>query len=286
MQSSFFQTIFGNGRSKGGGKGSCSLCQGTARCKLEGLQDIENPYIGCGSARRSPCTWEECFQSMFELHNETFNIWSHLLGGLYFAKVMRTGPLPAQVSAGSSAVTYLVSAFAHTFGAKSSRWCDILFRFDRAGIANFLYSSVVSVSLVHYRNHQRSRQLAVVISTLVYTGSLYSFIFRNTKDKASSVGLLAIQSILGTLICLSELRSTKSAKVKRIVTRYLPGAVGSAFVGAILFLAYVPERFKRRGGLFYDYLGNSHNIMHVLVLWASRDAYVGMSKWCREIGYN
>ena len=248
------------------------------------LQDIENPYIGCASARKSPCTWKECLRSVFELHNETFNIWSHFIGGLYFAKAAHTGPLPARVSAGSSAITYLVSAIAHTFGAKSPWWSDVLFRFDRSGIANFLYSATVAVSLVHYRGHKQksARTLVVSLSTLIYAGSLHSFIIRNTRDKVNSVGLLAIQSILGTLVCLAEMGTTKSKTVKRLVSRYLPGATGSALLGAILFISYVPERFKRR---WFDYFGNSHNIMHVLVLWSSKDAYVGMTKWCREVGY-
>ena len=263
----------------------CSLC-GSQPCTFEGrnLQDIDNPYIGCGSARKSPCTWAECAKSVFELHNETFNIWSHFLGGLYFLQASRRGPLPARVSAGSSAVTYLTSAVAHTFGAKSPWWCDALFRFDRAGIANFLFSATVSVSLVHYRrpDQKRGRRLAVAASTLIHVASLYSFIVQNTKDKKQSVGLLTVQSILGTIVCLAELNDTKSDVVKRLVARYLPGATGSALLGAILFISYVPERYKRR---WFDYIGNSHNIMHMLVLWSSRDAYVGMTKWCREVNY-
>ncbi len=43
-----------------------------------------NPFIFSGY-RIHHASWTECFVSLFELHNETWNVWTHLVGTLLFA---------------------------------------------------------------------------------------------------------------------------------------------------------------------------------------------------------
>lgn len=47
---------------------------------LVGLAD--NHYILEGY--RAPRSWKECVLSLFQLHNETINVWSHLVGAIVF----------------------------------------------------------------------------------------------------------------------------------------------------------------------------------------------------------
>eukprot|EP01083_Nonionella_stella_P159882 522041_1 len=43
----------------------------------------DNPHIINGYRRRSSVS--QCIKSVFRIHNETFNIWSHFLGAILFA---------------------------------------------------------------------------------------------------------------------------------------------------------------------------------------------------------
>ena len=187
-----------------------------------GYQDVGNPYIRSGH-RRTPLSVWNCFKTAFSLHNETTNIWSHALGSIYFAKCATHGPTPARFAAGCSAITYFLSAFAHTFGALSPYWNDILFRLDRSGIANFLYSCSVACTLIHFRGKGAKlfyQKLAMLFgSTVVHLATVRAFML-GADEKLTSVRLLAMQILVGVAVVLSELRSTTSETVKRLVYVY------------------------------------------------------------------
>ena len=48
-----------------------------------------DPYIR-GGYRKQLNSLTECFESLFYLHNESVNIWSHLLGGVFFFALLLT----------------------------------------------------------------------------------------------------------------------------------------------------------------------------------------------------
>jgi adiponectin receptor len=73
-------------------------------------------------------TWNLSLCSLFRCHNETANVWTHLLGGLVFIAVMipvesalnfKNGGVPIWplfVAAATSAIGFLMSAYFHLFG--------------------------------------------------------------------------------------------------------------------------------------------------------------------------
>ena len=59
-----------------------------------------NPYIRTGY--RSDQTWRQCLRSVVSLHNETLNIWTHLLGFVFFLSLLLwdfiSPPAPSRVT--------------------------------------------------------------------------------------------------------------------------------------------------------------------------------------------
>jgi hypothetical protein len=58
---------------------------------LHAVEDIpdwlkDNPYILRGY--RAHLDWRQCLRSMFKIHNETLNVWTHVLGALFFLFLM------------------------------------------------------------------------------------------------------------------------------------------------------------------------------------------------------
>lgn len=98
---------------------------------------------------RQAATFEEAFMSLFEIHNESMNIWSHLIGffcvvcgGIYYTIDMfvTSNPAVLEVFAFESylvcaAVCLFFSSIYHWFGCLSESHHDNLLKFDLTGVA-------------------------------------------------------------------------------------------------------------------------------------------------------
>ena len=77
---------------------------------------VGNPFIMRGFRRQTP-SLRACVASAFTLHNETFNIWSHLLGGILyyreavlFARQVPPSELPVVAAAQAEAAVWEAAA--------------------------------------------------------------------------------------------------------------------------------------------------------------------------------
>lgn len=98
---------------------------------------------------RTAATFEEAFMSLFEIHNESMNIWSHLIGffcvvcaGIHYTiEMFGNSELQAlEVFAFESylicaAVCLFFSSIYHWFGCLSENCHDNLLKFDLTGVA-------------------------------------------------------------------------------------------------------------------------------------------------------
>jgi adiponectin receptor len=99
-----------------------------------------NPYVIEGY--RPPMSLLNTFRTLFQWHNETLNIYTHLLPGLYFlACVLFTapecsGPCQTLWYAGYWAATAmgLNSAIGHTFYSSGPQYNQLAWRFDFIGV--------------------------------------------------------------------------------------------------------------------------------------------------------
>ena len=91
-----------------------------------------------------------CLTSIFEVHNETINIWTHWLGALWFAYLMRVDSSTETLDASTILIFRLIclnlfasSAGYHTFGAISPRAMRLWLRADKLGISLMIAGSYI-----------------------------------------------------------------------------------------------------------------------------------------------
>lgn len=122
---------------------SCGIPLYTYDCIPFYLQG--NPHIRSGY--RLGLNFKLCFRSLFALHNETINIWSHLVGVLFFLvyfpidmvyldtlEVPYSHYLIFSAFIMLSILSLTLSALFHLFLCHSENQCDLWLRMDSAGI--------------------------------------------------------------------------------------------------------------------------------------------------------
>jgi len=105
-----------------------------------------NPYIRTGY--RSDQSWRQCLRSVMSLHNETLNIWTHLLGFIFFLTILLwdfiSPPVPSRVTwqdfsviliiIGCYQICMIMSTVFHTFSSHSQDAHELCLMWDLLGI--------------------------------------------------------------------------------------------------------------------------------------------------------
>ncbi|KAK3323886.1 hemolysin-III related-domain-containing protein [Cercophora scortea] len=255
----------------------------------------DNHYIHTGY-RATSNSYPVSFESVFRLHNETVNIWSHLLGALFFtaAGVLLllhavVGPRygaasPADVRAMACffAGAFLclgMSATYHTLSNHSpavAKWGNKL---DYTGIVFLIVGSYVPA--LYYGFSCFPRLLEVYLSTIAILGlgCLTVSWFEHFRTPAwrpyralmfVGLGLSGVGPILHGLTIYGYSALNERMGLNWVV---LQGAL--YIFGAFLYGARWPER--QFPGCF-DIFGSSHQIFHVCVVLAAASHLYGMTK--------
>ncbi|XP_061753377.1 progestin and adipoQ receptor family member VII, a [Nerophis ophidion] len=226
--------------------------------------------------------WRYYFLSAFQRHNETVNIWTHLLALLVllvklrqaaemvdFAGDRHSWPLLVLIV---SAINYTVcSVVAHLLGGKSELCHYTFFFLDYVGVAQYQYGSVV----VHYyytveedfysRVHRVFIPVAVLLSWCSCLGCCYGK-YRNHSlpswvRKVGQVTPSSLAYMWDISPVMHRLFSTPAGQDDPAAIYHL-GHIGF-FIGCAFFFAFpVLERiFPGR----CDILGQSHQLFHLLL---------------------
>eukprot|EP00301_Raphidiophrys_heterophryoidea_P008116 c13055_g2_i3.p1 GENE.c13055_g2_i3~~c13055_g2_i3.p1 ORF type:complete len:377 (-),score=57.72 c13055_g2_i3:175-1227(-) len=244
----------------------------------------DNPYIRHGF-RPPRMSVTGCVCSCGAMHNETINIWTHFFASLYFVNAFffcrrRLARWQALVAA------YLFSAstIAHCFfpTGEVASWC--LFGFDRASIAIYFYAVSVFITYAHFESDSVVQKVWLGASTcvgLMAAGVLGGL--SNGLKPSISAGILMSQMAFGTLPVFRELWITPHSYIRRLLFKYLTLCTLSGTFGAIAYTNRFPEKFFCNHTWVLDYVGNSHNIMHVSVAMATFFAYRVAFLWELEL---
>ena len=254
----------------------------------------DNEYLETGY-RQGDCT---CLDSLCSCGsgscNETFNVWSHYVGALWFWRIFflsdklrnTPGTSAPRFSALAAAVLFSISTGAHCFASTSRRANDVLFRVDRAAIAGFFCVLSTVCGLMHF-GHRREfgYQRAYTVLCLALGVASSTAVFLGSRLPAGlKVSILAAQAALGTVAPIREYLTTTSPHIRRLVLTYLPLATGAGAAGGLIFALRIPESLGLLPpGSFLDVAGHGHNIMHVLGVLAAHFAYRGQVLWTRAI---
>jgi len=243
-----------------------------------------NPYITTGY--RGSLTWSGCIKSLFKVHTETGNIWSHLLGValfFYFTVQAITGSLWNQPFWGR--VTFLIflataqyamgtSTLYHLFMCHSEKTLWKFLRLDYSGIAALIVGSYFSPIFYSYYCYPFWQQLYLVCMSVVGFSlvilSLFEF-FHSNRFHTARVLLYLITAGFGIIPALHirylqthymiappELAEGIQTIHYRIYLMYL-----SYGMGVFVYSYQFPERqFPGK----FNYWFNSHQLWHLFVL--------------------
>ncbi|KAI7814200.1 membrane progestin receptor gamma-B [Triplophysa rosa] len=239
----------------------------------------------------------DCVLSLFQLTNETLNVWTHFLPTWYFLWKLMTVLLtenvwyeeytwPLLVYLFSCCVYPLASSCAHTFSTMSTRARHICYFFDYGALSLYSLGSAISYSAyvipdawVNSTFHTCYIPIAVfnsILSTSLACYSRLGFSFlhytHNIDDRFSERESLNWSKVFRVLAFTYPYLFDNIPLFYRLVLCVGEGCTDNeansfhvqhtllAFLTGFLFATHLPERLAP--GRF-DYIGHSHQLFHV-----------------------
>ena len=233
-----------------------------------------------------------CLKSMFRLHTETLNIWTHLIGFIFFTfltasvYVLRDSitqffeditisDLPWQEQCiillfflGAMTCLFCSTAF-HTLGNHSERIFNIFSKLDYLGIAFLITGS--GIPAVYYVFYCTTISRYVHMAMLILLGLCSIVIsFWDKFNQREYRGFRALVFVLfGLYYAVPAIQVMVERGFAEPLGKFVVGLVIMAMLylgGAGLYASRIPERF--RPGMF-DVWAHSHQIFHVCVVAAA-----------------
>jgi adiponectin receptor len=215
-----------------------------------------------------------------KLHNETVNIWSHLLAAILFS-IYLTQFLVECDDLSMDVVVVLIfllgvitcftlSSIHHLFSNHSKKVMNWTQRLDHLGVVIVIWGSAISFT---YFGFYCDRQLRAHYMGVVTAAALMSMIyvfqpeFRHPNGRLArtftyfALGFTAFLPATHLLILVDE-----QALYQRTVLASYRNLTVLNSLGGLFYATRIPERFYRKA---FDIYGSSHQVMHVMVICGS-----------------
>lgn len=238
----------------------------------------ENPHIVrgyrfCGSHK-------ECVHSIVSLHNETTNIWSHLLGALFFVGLAffhlpksvawQEGSwidrLPMIVFITCAVQCLLCSVVWHSFcHIAHLRTKRRMVCFDYTGIVLCIAASILTTEYTILKCHPVAQ---IFYMSITLTCSVFGVIM-SWHPNFDSTGARAMRALFFCSFALfgglGGLHAAYYRGVAETLSYYVPvlKSLACYATGVVFYASLFPEKYIK--GKF-DYCGMSHNIWHLCVV--------------------
>ena len=257
------------------------------------------PFIKSEYRKHNSTFWQ-CLKSLFYLHNQSFNVWSHILVSLYFlvhfSQTLSEDTPPIfdpfnlpMLSAGIGTVTvYLTSGSAHLFNPMSEKAYKTCFFFDYAGISLMTFTSC-QVLFFYTRPMNTGWMIFESPSLFFSVASCLSFLGTylccktNSTNNVFSTSLRAAAFLAGYLnttvhylggavfcSCLDDDTCLAFSACGRLSRDFYVSHVVNMILSDLLYSGRFPERIFP--GMF-DLIGQGHQLMHVLSAIGTEFAY-------------
>jgi len=225
------------------------------------------------------------FKSLFHIHNETGNIWTHLLGTLFFTyclweEILGFRKIPKNLEdeidhfwlllyLGSAAGCMLVSSAYHLFLCHSKSVHQCMLKLDMHGIILLVFSHFLPGFYYGFSCHPvlqsvYTRAISIIIGGTIIFANVP--VFRKMQNYSIIFQFLIAGTVLSSVVPIIHWASIRpTAEVQRM----LPGVLQMLLLygtGFFFFSSRFPERAAP--GRF-DYAFSSHQIWHVCVFAAA-----------------
>jgi len=253
------------------------------------------PFIKSGY--RLGYTFNHCIHSLFQLHNETVNAWSHLLGALYWLYQLYYVPFWLSMEGANKTTIFLTWFFVlgcfastifsflfHQFNCINVHCHDKLRALDFAGITISIWGISLPVlysSFYCYPNMLIFYTALCTVSTFIlFQLQLYEFLWIN---RGTRIVIYVVASLL-PLINYLNILYLEGLTAPLMFTLFDYIIIGYFFYGSGVFIySYrFPERLFPG---FFDIWGSSHQIWHIFILLGQYSIYHGIWRSHHFISY-
>ncbi|XP_046401249.1 adiponectin receptor protein [Ischnura elegans] len=252
------------------------------------LQD--NDFLRKGHRPPLP-SFHACFRSIFRVHTETGNIWTHLLSCVAFIVMeiyVLTRPsiyltlwdkLAFACFLNGAILCLGLSFLFHTLHCHSEFVGKLFSKLDYCGIATLIMGSYVP--WLYYGFYCESKQMLIYLSVVLFLG-ISSFVvslwdrFSEPRFRALRAGVFMGFGLSGVIpavhyaVSQGWLNAVNQAALGPLI---LMGAL--YILGALFYTLRIPERFFPGS---CDIIGQSHQIFHILVFLAALVHFYGISE--------
>ncbi|KAF9188482.1 hypothetical protein BGZ51_000571 [Haplosporangium sp. Z 767] len=253
----------------------------------------DNPAIMTGY-RRPTHSHRKSLLSLGYLHNESVNIWSHLLGAVAFVilvpisyfkiigvyDTIRWTDVAVLYAFMAGAIICLsMSASFHTFSCHSENVCGHWNRCDYVGIVFLLIGSFYPAIFYGFYCHKTWQIMYISLISVFGAATIIAVMqprFRSPQFRWVRSGLFLGMGLSGLFpiihgIVLYGFRMAQQA----IALNYIFSMGASYVIGALIYGSRFPEcLFPGK----FDHFGSSHQIFHIFVLLGCAIHFVGVTQ--------
>lgn len=214
------------------------------------------------------------FKSLTYVHNETVNIYSHLLPGLFSIIVLvlyiQSVTTPYIIFALGCFTCLVLSASFHLLKSHSLRIAILGNKLDYLGICILIAASMLAILDISYADFPIPRFIFSTISIILGFACSYASLsdtFRSRKYRPIRAFMFVCYGLSGVLPVLYGTHRFGYAEMsKRSGLPYLYAEAFFYIFGAFLYAVRFPEKYNPGN---YDLFGHSHQIFHVFVVIAA-----------------
>lgn len=247
-------------------------------------------------SRHASFSYSRSLSTIWELHNETANIWTHLYGAFHFLLALHSFLKLSDATRWQDVaavalyqlcvvVCFVLSTIYHTFSDHSEPMHRFGNELDHLGIVLVMWGTGISGAHFTFSCAQHSSQRHAYFLLLTVVGVACGVFTLRPKFRTPAYRTIRflVYCALGASLFLPVVHGGVVFGAGSLAERmHLKSFLGLAlinFSGAALYAARIPERWFP--GTF-DLLGQSHNWMHVLVYTGALVRLAGLLAVCER----
>ena len=255
----------------------------TLRSDLVGIDEVPvwlrfNKFIRTGY-RPAPTTIPQALISLFQWHNETVNVWSHLVPALFLMWFVVVPP------GDGSLFRFCIASFLFIFCAsvcyhlfmpccRDERGYRLLLSCDVLGALMSITLSAFSFLIHGYRC---TEPMTVIVVCCLFASSAALLLFVNVTYKLSvsnRVQLFGMLCTLRLLLCFVTVYPKLMTHGFHLALYYHVTSFFILLVGGLVNGLRIPERWFPNVR-WLDYVLNSHNLWHFCCFWSCSYTMIG-----------
>ena len=231
-------------------------------------QHRKRPYI-ISRYRHSTTSYLQCLKSICSIHNETMNIWTHLIAAIYFLLlqfrllneegISWTEFILFSLATCGGIAVFTLSAIFHTFECHTNDHDKWLFM-DIFGMVLGICSQYPAIIYYGLWHEPFLRGIYMIAHIIAFTYTIWQLFMRPDQFYENRIlwlsGWIAVSLVL---FCHIVTINTDGGVVEHHVSSFVLGMAIAGF-GAILYIVHFPENVLLG---YVEVVGQSHSFWHI-----------------------